>query len=210
MRKSLGFGGRFIISVIGLLLGAAIAPSAGVTGEAGAFTDIFEAITPEEIDESVFALVGKDWSIITAGSPPNSMVASFGGFGILFEKPATWCFLRANRYTLEKMRETGSYTFSYFPEQYRGDVVKFGQQSGRSGSMKMQDTKLTPTSTPDNLPTYAEAKLVLELKLIEVTTVAPDDFLTQEGKDFVEGAYKELDDYHKLVFGEIVKVWRRK
>lgn len=202
-------GSGLFAVLIGSLLGSAIVPLSGTAGESTIFTDAFEVIAPEDIDESVFTLVGNDWSVITAGRTPNSMVASFGGYGILFGKPATWCFLRANRFTLEKMREEGTYTMSYFPEQYRNDILQFGQKSGRD-STKMEETKLTPASTPDGFPTYMEAKLVLELKLVEVTTVAPDDFLTQEGKDFVEGAYKELGEYHKIVFGEIVKVWRKR
>ena len=211
MLKSLGLRGTVLALLGGFLLWTAVVPMLGTAGEAKSFTDTFEVIAPEAIDESVFKLVGQDWSVITAGSPPNSMIASFGGFGILFEKPAAWCFLRASRFTLEKMRETGAFTISYFPEQYRGEYLKFGQQSGRGpNSTKMRDTRLTPISTPDGLPAYAEAKFVLELKLIEVTTVSPGDFLTQEGRDFVEGAHGEAGDYHKLVFGEIVKVWRTK
>lgn len=209
MRKSPVFDGGFMPAMFGLILIAVIVTPVGAAGESNAFTEAFEVIAHDKIDESVFNLVGKDWSVITAGAPANSMIASFGGFGILFDKPVTWCFLRANRFTLEKARETGIYTMSYFPEQYRGEYIKFGQQSGRD-STKMQDSKLTPITTPDGFPTYAEAKLVIELKLIEVATVNSDDFLTQEGKDFVVGAYKELGEYHKIVFGEIVKVWRKK
>ena len=207
MSKSRGarLGGALLAA---LVVFAAVAPLRA--GEKK-FEDMFRAIAPQEIADNVFKLVGEDYTVITSGQVPtqNSMTASFGGMGILFEKPATWCFLRANRYTLEKIRENQTYTMSYFPEDYKEQVIFFGTKSGRA-SDKMRETKLTAVATPSGLPTYAEARLVLECRLIEVTTVGPDDFLTQEGRAFVEDGYRDAKDYHKLVFGEITKVWVKK
>lgn len=175
------------------------------------FDELFRSIPPEEITENFFKLVGKDYTVITAGKEPlhNSMTASYGGIGILFEEPVTWCFLRANRYTLEVMKKENTYTMSYFPEQYKNDVLFFGSKSGRD-SDKMKETKLTAVKTPNGDITYKEAKLVIECKLAEITTVNPDDFYTQKGRDFVTGAYDEAKDYHKLVFGNITNVWVKK
>jgi len=66
------------------------------------FDQLFKQISPEEIGDNVFTLVGKNL-VITAGKEDhyNSMTASLGGLGILFRKPTTWCILRADRYTLE-------------------------------------------------------------------------------------------------------------
>lgn len=166
-------------------------------------------VSPEEFDENIFNLVGKDWTVITAGEEPNSMVASWGGVGIMFNKPVTWCFLRANRYTLEKIKETGFYTMSYFPEQYKGDIMPFGTKSGRNTD-KMAQTKLTPVLTPAGAPAYKEAKIIIECKLIAAPTVSKDEFYTQEGKDFLQGGYDEAKDWHKLVYGEITKIYIKK
>jgi len=35
-------------------------------------------------------------------------------------------------------------------------------------------------------------------------------FLYRNSKNFVTEAYKEKGEYHKMVFGEITKVWIRK
>jgi flavin reductase (DIM6/NTAB) family NADH-FMN oxidoreductase RutF len=98
---------------------------------------------------------------------------------------------------------------TYFPDEYKGQVMFFGSKSGRDTD-KMKEITLTPVQTPDGNTTYKEARLILECKLTELTTVNPDDFYTQEGKDFVVGAYKETNAYHKLVFGEITNVWIKK
>jgi len=71
------------------------------------FDQIFHQISPEEISDNVFTLVGKDYFIITAGREAhyNSMTGSGGGLGMLFKKPTTWCVLRADRYTLELIQK---------------------------------------------------------------------------------------------------------
>lgn len=175
------------------------------------FAELFEPIEADGIEESVFKLVGEDFSVITSGTVEdyNSMVASWGGWGILFNKPTTWCMLRANRYTLEYIRTNNTYTFCYFDEPFKSDIMIFGTQSGR-GSDKMQQHKLLPVATPTGSVAYKEAKLIIECRLTAVTTVSPEDFLTEEGRKFVTDAYAEAGDWHKQVFGEITGVWKKK
>jgi len=175
------------------------------------WTEIFKPIPATEITDNVFKAFGTDWACITAmkDSMPNSMTASFGGWGILFGKPVVWCFLRANRYTLELIRESKMFTVSYFDTQYKDQLLLFGSKSGRN-SNKMKETRLTFINTPDGNVSYQEARLILECKLINITTVHPEDFYTEEGKQFVLNGYRDVQDYHKFVFGEITHVWIRK
>ena len=98
---------------------------------------------------------------------------------------------------------------SYFDDEYKKDFILFGKKSGRN-SDKMKESKLSLVQTPSGNLTYREAKLVIECKLSQVTTVSPADFYKEEGKKFVEEAYAETKDYHKIVFGEITSVWIRK
>lgn len=175
------------------------------------FDELFVSIKPAEIADNVFKLVGEDFTVITGGKADdfNSMTASFGGWGQLFDYPVTWCFLRANRYTLEYIKEKKTYTMSYFSDQYKEDVMYFGSQTGK-GTDKMKNTALTAVETPLGNSAYKEARFILECEVIEITTVNPNDFYSDRGKQFVEEAYKEAEDYHKLVFGKITNVWVRK
>jgi flavin reductase (DIM6/NTAB) family NADH-FMN oxidoreductase RutF len=175
------------------------------------FYDLFKRISPEEIGDNVFTLVGKDFTVITAGKENhyNAMTASWGGLGILFNKPVSWCILRANRYTLELIQEEKTYTLSYFPDEYKEQVMFLGSKSGRD-SEKMKEVQLTAIQTPSDDMSFKEARLIIECRLTELTTVSPNDFYTEESKDFINEAYKEANDYHKLVFGEITHVWVRK
>lgn len=175
------------------------------------FSELFDTIDVRNIKEDVFTLVGEDYGILTAGTPEksNSMVTSWGGWGIVFGKPGVFHFLRSNRYTLELMREQQAYTVSYFDSEFKDDIMQFGMKSGRD-SDKMKETKLTAVQTPDGNPAYKEAKIILECRLAEVTTVAPEDFYNDEDRKFVTDAHAETGDWHKLVLSQITKAWIRK
>lgn len=173
------------------------------------FDELFVAADVKDL-ETPFA-IGEDFSVLTAGDSNlyNSMVASWGGWGILFERPSIYHFLRSNRYTLELMRKKNTYTVSLFPAEYKDQIMIFGGSSGRD-SNKMKETTLTAVATPSGNITYKEAAVVLECKLSEVTTVSPDDFLNDSDKQFVVDAHAETGEYHKMIFSEITNVWVRK
>ncbi len=175
------------------------------------FGQLFEQISPEEISDNVFTLVGKDFFAITAGKADhyNSMIGSGGGLGVLFKKPVTWCVIRADRHTLEMIEKERTYTLSYFPDEHREQMLFLGSKSGRD-SGKMKEVQLTSVQTPSGDMSFKEARLIFECKLTELTTPKPDDFCTQEAKDYVTEAYKEENHYRKYVFGEITHVWVRK
>lgn len=175
------------------------------------FLELFDTTDVRKIKEDVFTLVGEDYGILTAGTPEksNSMVTSWGGWGIILGKPGVFHFLRSNRYTLELMREQQTYTVSFFDSEFKEDILQFGMRSGRD-SNKMKETKLTAVQTPDGNPTYKEAKIILECRLAEVTTVAPTDFYNDEDRKFVTEAYNETGEWHKLVLSHITKAWVRK
>lgn len=175
------------------------------------FSELFDTIDVRNIKEDVFTLVGEDYGILTAGTPEksNSMVTSWGGWGIVFGKSGVFHFLRSNRYTLELMREQQTYTVSYFDSEFKDDIMQFGMKSGRD-SDKMKETKLTAVQTPDGNPAYKEAKIILECRLAEVTTVAPENFYNDEDRKFVTDAHAETGDWHKLVLSQITKAWVRK
>ena len=175
------------------------------------FDQLFRQISPEEICDNVFTLVGKVFPVITAGKEDhhNSMTASGGGLGLLFKKPTTWCILRADRYTLEIIQKEQTYTMSYFPDEYKDQILFLGSKSGRD-SEKMKEVELTSVQTPSGGMSFKEARLIIECKLTALTTANPNDYYTQEAKDYINEAYKEADVYRKFVFGEITHVWVKK
>jgi len=175
------------------------------------FDQLFRQISPEEICDNVFTLVGKVFAVVTAGKEDhyNSMTASGGGWGILLRKPTTWCILQASRYTLELIQKEQTYTLSYFPDEYKKKILFLGSKSGRD-SEKMKEVELTGVQTPSGDISFKEARLIIECKLTALSTAHPDDFCSQEDKDFINEAYREAKVYRKYVFGEITDVWVKK
>lgn len=55
----------------------------------------FKNMQPEDIHENVFELIGDDWMLITAGPPEdfNTMTASWGGMGVLWNKEVCFCVI---------------------------------------------------------------------------------------------------------------------
>lgn len=180
------------------------------------FDQIFKQISLEEILEIKFDFVGegfpiKGFPIITAGKVDhyNAMTGSGGGMGLLIKKPTTWCVLRADRYTFELMEKEQTYTLSYFPNEYKEQVIFLGSRSGRD-SEKMKEVKLTAVQTPTGNMSFEEAGLIIECRLTQASTIKSDDFYAQEVKDYVDEAYEEAKVYRKYVFGEITHIWVKK
>lgn len=177
------------------------------------FDQLFKQISPEELCDNfnVLTLVGKDFYVITAGKENhyNSMIGSGGGLGMLFRKPTTWCVLRADRYTLELIQKEQTYTLSYFPNEYKEQMIFLGSKSGRN-SEKMKEVELVGVQTPSGDMSFEKAGLIIECKLTQLTTPNPNDFCTQEAKDYISEVYKEATDHRKYVFGEITHVWVKK
>ncbi len=172
------------------------------------FNQIFKEISVKEVSDNVFTLVGEDYFAVTAGKEDNynSMIGSGGGLGMLFKKPTTWCVLKADRYTLKLIEQEKTYTLSYFPIDYKKQMLFLGSKSGRD-SDKMHETKLSHIQTPSGNTSFEEAKLIIECRLTQITTPDPNDFISQEAKDYLNNAYKDASDYRKYVFGEITHVW---
>jgi flavin reductase (DIM6/NTAB) family NADH-FMN oxidoreductase RutF len=177
------------------------------------FNQLFKNISPEEIFVNKFNFVGegfplKGFPVITSGKIGhyNSLTASGGGFGLFFKKPATWSLLRSDRYTLELIQKEQTYTMSYFPIEYKEQVLFLGSKSGRD-SGKMKEVKLTVMQTPSGDMSFKEAGLIIGCKLTSVVTADPTDFYSQDAIEYINEAYKGVSDYRKYVFGEITHVW---
>lgn len=57
--------------------------------------------------EDAFQLIGQEWMLITAGDSAsyNTMTASWGGIGWLWNKPVAFIFVRPERYTHDSSRK---------------------------------------------------------------------------------------------------------
>lgn len=158
-------------------------------------------IKPEEITDNTFKLIGSDWMLITVGSPEsyNTMTASWGGFGVLWNKKVCFCVVRPVRYTYEFMERADNFTLSFFDEKYRNALNICGSKSGRNID-KAAETGLTPIAGKlSNTTSFAEARIVLECKKLYYQDIEPEHFLDKS----IDENYPQKD-YHRMYIGEIV------
>lgn len=71
-----------------------------------------KSIAIKDLSENFFEVIGKEWMLVTAGSKEhfNTMTASWGGIGWLWNKPVVFVFIRSERYTYEFMEENEYFT----------------------------------------------------------------------------------------------------
>jgi len=165
----------------------------------------FSEISPEEITDNAFKLVGKDWMLVTAGQADkfNSLTASWGGLGVLWQKPVATIYIRPQRYTREFIERETYFTLSFFDEAYRNVLSVFGAASGREID-KVKATGVTPVTDNTGAVYYGEARLVLVLKKVYAQSIDPTNAMNID----LSTIYPDKD-YHRIFIGEIVKVLRK-
>ncbi len=165
----------------------------------------FYTIEPERLDENVFALLGSDWMLITAGDKEsyNTMTASWGGMGVLWHRNVCYIVVRPQRHTFSYLEKNEYFTLTFFHEKYR-DVLKFcGARSGRDVS-KAVETGITPITTAHGAVFFSEARLVIECRKIYYQDLEPKNFIDPT----IAENYPQKD-YHRMYVGEIVTVMIR-
>ncbi len=164
-----------------------------------------KAVAPESLAVNPFELIGEQWTLITAGNGEslNTMTASWGGFGVLWNKPVVYIFIRPQRYTLGFVERESTFSLSFFDEEYRSALKLLGSKSGRDGD-KIAEAGLTPDFTPSGTPTFKEASLVMECRKMFAATLGADDFVDTALR---ESIYPK-GDFHRVFVGEIVGCWK--
>ena len=88
-----------------------------------------------ELKENFFETIGKEWMLITAGQEKsfNTMTASWGGIGWLWNRPVVFVFIRPERYTYQFTEKNDFFTLSFlgFDNQARNTYNLCGTKSGR-------------------------------------------------------------------------------
>lgn len=162
----------------------------------------YKEIQPSEITENAFKLIGKDWMLVTAGNSDkfNTMTASWGGVGVLWNKNVAFSFIRPQRYTLEFLDNNEYYTLSFLEDGQKPALTFCGRNSGRDVD-KIQATGLTPIFD-EQAPYFSQAKLVLVCKKLYKQSMTADSFIDSS---LVSANYAD-GDFHYTFVGEIVKV----
>ena len=161
----------------------------------------FQSISPEQLTTNFIHAIGDEWMLITAVSENkfNTMTASWGAAGVLWNKPIAICFVRSTRYTYEFIDKADIFTLSFFNETYRKLLNYCGSNSGRNVD-KIKETGLKPIATLHDGITFEQAKLCLECKKIYYDDLKPGNFLIPK----TDTAFYPKKDYHRMYIGEII------
>jgi flavin reductase (DIM6/NTAB) family NADH-FMN oxidoreductase RutF len=162
-------------------------------------------IAPTALGDNVFQGIGRDAMLITAGTPDsfNTMTASWGGWGHLWNRDVTFCFVRPQRYTFGFMEQAEYYTLCFFDKEHQAALDYCGSHSGRDVD-KIAATGLTPVTDATNAVYFAEARLALVCRKLYAQNLTVDSFID---RGVVDEAYPKAD-FHRMYVGEIVRCLR--
>lgn len=162
----------------------------------------YKEINPKNLNESTFKLIGSDWMLITAakGETVNTMTASWGGLGVLWNKNVAYIFVRPQRYTKEFVDASDKFSLTFFDDSFKKDLSYLGTVSGRYED-KISKTKLN-VSYIENIPAFEEAKLTILCRKLYAQDLDPKCFIDT---DLADKCYPNKD-YHTVYVAEIDKV----
>ncbi|MCL1975493.1 MAG: flavin reductase [Firmicutes bacterium] len=161
----------------------------------------FKAFSQQDFQGNPFTMLDKEWMLVTAGDigDYNTMTASWGGFGVIWNKPVMISVVRLSRYTLEFMEKYDYFTCSFYPEKYRKALNICGTKSGREID-KAKETGLTPLAVPGiQAVTFAEARLSFVMRKLLHQDLAKQAFT--DGEVYAKN-YPD-DNIHRLFIGSI-------
>lgn len=162
----------------------------------------FKEIKPEELNKSPFHLIGTDWMLITAekDNKVNTMTASWGGLGVMWNKNVAYIAIRPHRYTKEFVDSADTFSLTFFNENFKKQLGYLGSVSGRDED-KISKSDLTIIHT-DNTPYYDEANCALICKKLYAQDFASECFIVKE----IDKENYPQKDYHTLYIAEVTKV----
>lgn len=161
----------------------------------------------KDLTENFFETISKEWMLVTAGDAHqfNTMTASWGGIGFLWNKPVAFVFIRPERYTYEFAEKNDFLTLSFLGPENRDIYNLCGTKSGRDTD-KIKESGLKPVLTPDKNVTFEQSRLTFECRKLYNANFDPQNFID---KKLLEKWYGENNGMHKMYIVEILYIWEK-
>lgn len=164
----------------------------------------YKKIPFEELNGNAYKMIDSEWMLITGGTTTkyNTMTASWGGFGCLWNLPVTYIFVKPERYTFGFLEESAMYTLTFFDhEKYKEALQICGTKSGRDGD-KIKLAGLTPIQTPAGMTAFSEARIIIECRVVYSDFLDPEGIRYEKIKTWYNGK-----NFHKMYAGEVINCW---
>ncbi|WP_419033343.1 flavin reductase [Dysgonomonas gadei] len=163
---------------------------------------LFKEINIKNFSPNPFEIKDK-WMLISAAKADgtvNTMTASWGSFGIMWNKEVVFIVIRPQRFTREFVESSESLSLTFFDDSYKKALAYLGKASGRDED---KITKAGLSVAMDNdVPYFEEAERVIFAKKLFVQRIEEGAFLDEK---IIDRWYPEKD-FHYLYIAEITKV----
>ena len=163
---------------------------------------LFKEINIKNFSPNPFEIKDK-WMLISAAKADgtvNTMTASWGSFGIMWNKEVVFIVIRPQRFTREFVESSESLSLTFFDDSYKKALAYLGKTSGRDED---KITKAGLSVAMDNgVPYFEEAERVIFAKKLFVQRIEEAAFLDEK---IIDRWYPEKD-FHYLYIAEITKV----
>jgi len=170
-----------------------------------------------EFQGSPVQRIDDEWMLITAGNASmgpghwNTMTASWGALGELWNKDVAFVFMRPNRRTRIFIDDNPLFTLSFFEEKYHKALTFCGEKSGRDYD-KAAETGLTPIVFGSEIAdgriagaiAFREASEIIVCRRIYEQDIDPAHFIDKSISD----NYPKKD-YHRVYVGETLTMLTR-
>lgn len=154
--------------------------------------------------EETFSTMGKSGLLLVSVSQqekPNIMTIGWGTVGIIWGKPIFIVLVRPSRFTYGLIEETGDFTVNVPPVEINEKVSFCGTASGREHD-KFAEQELTAIPAKKiKSPLIKECLIHYECKVIHKNDVLPPELASD-----IPHAFYPQKDYHRLFYGEIMRV----
>lgn len=143
------------------------------------------------------------WMLISAAKADgtvNTMTASWGSFGVMWNKEVVFVVIRPQRYTKEFVDNADSFSLTFFDDSHKKALAYLGKVSGRDED-KIAKAELT-IAMDNNIPYFEEAETVIFARKLFAQPIEAENFLN---KEIIKDWYPE-SDFHILYIGEITKI----
>jgi flavin reductase (DIM6/NTAB) family NADH-FMN oxidoreductase RutF len=169
--------------------------------------EIFKETSVETLQTNFFKAIDQEWMLITAGHIGhfNTMTASWGTLGILWNKPVAICFIRPHRYTFEFVEKYNYFTLSFFDAAFKSALDFCGTHSGRDTD-KISQTGLKPIALSDDCVSFEQARLIFKCRKMYADFIHQENFVVRE---IIAKNYPR-QDFHRFFIAEITQCFFRK
>lgn len=162
----------------------------------------YKKIDINDIVLNPFKTIGKDWLLISAlkADKVNTMTASWGGIGVIWNKNVVTVYIRPQRYTREFVDASDYFTLTFF-DGYKKELGVLGSKSGRDGD-KIKDVNFE-VEMVEGQPVFKQGKMIFICKKLYQSKIEPAGFIDSS---LDEKNYPN-QDYHYVYIGEIESVY---